>query len=313
MEPAVRHAIARLPAAPGVYRFRDGRGHVLYVGRATALRSRVSSYWRDLAGRQHLARMVAGVRAVEAVACASVHEAAWLERNLLETSLPRWNRTPGGQENPVYVRLDGRAATPCLRVNHLAEPAPEGVRYFGPYLGGQRLRLAISALHRIWPLAYTGTRMSGTDRELAGRHGVGAGDRVALVDELCAVLDREPDAVGRARARLAAARDRAAAAQAYETAGRIQEELRALDWIAAAQRVTVDGAGDCTVHGWSDGVLVTFAVVGGRVCRWSQRRCAEAVAAPRLAATPAGWRPFAQRNAELAADLLTLTPCQRRP
>lgn len=95
---AVRYAIARLPAAAGVYRFRGDDGTVLYIGRATTLRSRVASYWSDLREREHLTAMVAAVARVEAVACASVHEAAWLERNLLEARKPRWNRTAGGQE-----------------------------------------------------------------------------------------------------------------------------------------------------------------------------------------------------------------------
>lgn len=84
-------AVRRLPSGPGVYRFRDSRDRVLYVGRATALRQRVGSYWSDLRDRRHLRRMVASVARIEAVACDSVHEAAWLERNLLETSMPPWN------------------------------------------------------------------------------------------------------------------------------------------------------------------------------------------------------------------------------
>lgn len=94
-------AVRQLPGTPGVYRFRDARGRVLYIGRATALRSRVASYWSDLRDREHLAPMVAAVARIEAVSCDSVHEAAWLERNLLEAGLPRWNRTPGGQETVV--------------------------------------------------------------------------------------------------------------------------------------------------------------------------------------------------------------------
>lgn len=99
-------AIARLPAEPGVYRFRDDRRRVLYVGRATSLRARVRSYWGDLGDRGHLAPMVRAVARVEVLSCDSVHEATWLERNLLEHSLPPWNRTPGGAEVPVYVRVD---------------------------------------------------------------------------------------------------------------------------------------------------------------------------------------------------------------
>src|SRR3982751_1210169 len=105
MRPEIRLMVAALPRAPGVYRFRDGRGRVLYVGRATELRSRVGSYWGELRGRRHLRRMVTAVARIEAVACDSVHEAAWLERNLLEESLPRWNRTAGGAEVPAYLRL----------------------------------------------------------------------------------------------------------------------------------------------------------------------------------------------------------------
>jgi len=153
--------VRRLPAGPGVYRFRDHNGRVLYVGRATELRSRVGSYWSDLRGRRHLTRMVAQVARIEAVACASVHEAAWLERNLLQASMPRWNRTPGGQENQVYIRLSrpraGRAAQAgrVLAVVYAASPAPD-VQYFGPYLGGVRTRQAVAALYRIRPGASAG-------------------------------------------------------------------------------------------------------------------------------------------------------------
>jgi excinuclease UvrABC nuclease subunit len=54
--------------------------------------------------------MVAGVTRIEAVTCDSPHEAALLERNLLEASLPPWNRTPGAQENLVYIRMVRRRA-----------------------------------------------------------------------------------------------------------------------------------------------------------------------------------------------------------
>jgi len=105
-------AVASLPRAPGVYRFRDARGGVLYLGRAVNLRRRVACYWGDLGSRGHLAPMVARIAGVQALVCDSEHEAAWLERNLLERRLPRWNRTAGGEEVPVYIRLDLRPR-PC--------------------------------------------------------------------------------------------------------------------------------------------------------------------------------------------------------
>jgi excinuclease ABC subunit C len=74
MEKVLSAVIARLPLTPGVYRFRDATGQVLYLGRATALRRRVASYWLDLRDRGHLTPMVARVRLIEAVSCDSAHE-----------------------------------------------------------------------------------------------------------------------------------------------------------------------------------------------------------------------------------------------
>jgi excinuclease ABC subunit C len=296
-------AVARLPAAPGVYRFRDARGRVLYIGRATTLRSRVASYWSDLRDREHLAPMVAAVARIEAVACDPVHEASWLERNLLEAGLPRWNRTPGGQETVVYLRLDARPGSPGLAVSHLSRPDAGEVRYFGPYLGGLRARQAAAALGRILPLAYAGAQLRGAHRDLARSRGVTAADRDRIARRLTAVLERQPDAVAAARGELEALRDRAARALGFELAGRIQAEIEALDWVTGPQRVTSMEPSDAEVHGWAAGVLVRFVITGGRLCAWSQRACGPAQAASRLAATPPGWAAFARRNAELAAAL----------
>jgi excinuclease ABC subunit C len=102
-----------------VYRFRDAAGRVLYLGRAVSLRRRVASYRGDLGDRAHLAVMVARIARVEAVVCDSAHEAAWLERNLLQTRLPPWNRSPsGGQEKEVWIRLSDSARAPGLRIAH---------------------------------------------------------------------------------------------------------------------------------------------------------------------------------------------------
>src|SRR5580700_1789314 len=110
-----REQVGCLPLAPGVYRFRDAAGRVLYVGRAVSLRRRVASYWGDLGDRRHLAVMVARIARVEAVPCDSAHEAAWLERNLLQYRKPPWNRSPsGGQEVEVWIRLSESAPAPGL-------------------------------------------------------------------------------------------------------------------------------------------------------------------------------------------------------
>jgi excinuclease ABC subunit C len=295
-----RSAVAHLPVAPGVYRFRDGRGRVLYIGRAVDLRRRVGSYWGGLGDRPHLARMVARIARVEAVACDSEHEAAWLERNMLEQQLPYWNRTAGGQEVPVYIRLDSRSGSAGLAMVH---SPPAGARLFGPYLGGFKVRLAISALHRVLPLAYAADRLSGSERDMARVRGVDPGDRDGLVESVVAVLDRDPAALASLRDELVRRRDRAASGLAFELAARLQAEIEAVDWVASEQKATLLEPHDFDVYGWADGVLVRFEVRGGRLCAWGQRPCAETAAQARIAATPAAWTVFARRNAELAARL----------
>ncbi|MBX6752043.1 MAG: hypothetical protein IRY85_20680, partial [Micromonosporaceae bacterium] len=300
--------VRALPAGPGVYRFRDAQGRALYLGRAADLRRRVASYWGDLRDRPHLRRMVPRIARVEAVWCDSEHEAAWLERTLLEASSPRWNRTTG-VESTVYIGLH-----PRLEVRHDPGDGP----VFGPYLGGEKVRLAVAGLERALGLAYAGNRLGGFDRDMARARGVEPGSRDDLVTEVVAVLGRDRAAAERVVKALAERRDRAAVALAYELAARIQAEIEALSWVTAEQKVA-GSEPDCDIHGWApvagpehgnrdspapDGILVSFTFRNGRVRSWTQRRCAESVARVRVATTPAAWRTFADRNAALAARLV---------
>ncbi|HWD82072.1 MAG TPA: GIY-YIG nuclease family protein [Kribbella sp.] len=293
-------SVRELPDGPGVYRFRDDAGKVLYIGRARNLRRRVRSYWANLGDRPHLARMVRRIARVEGVWCDSEHEAAWLERNLLEHSKPRWNRTEGGAEVVGYIRL-GDGARPVLRFEHtVSGTAP----HFGPYLGGLRIRQAISGLHRVLPLQYT-VEGDGSAEEFGRLFGIGPGDREALARTAIAVLERDPAAVGALRGELERRRDRAAGELRYEFAAKVQGEIEALDWIVAEQKVAWLEPRDAEIYGWADGVLVRFELRAGRMCTWTQRAVGETAARARVASTPELWRGFAQRNAELAARLVT--------
>ncbi|WP_250008819.1 GIY-YIG nuclease family protein [Actinoplanes sp. M2I2] len=285
-----------LPGAPGVYRFRDVTGRVLYVGRATHLRSRVASYWGDLRDRRHLRRMVPQIERVEAVVCDSVHEAAWLERNLLERSKPRWNRIRGGLEVPFCIRV---SASKVELVHWQPGSSPGDV--FGPYLGGTQARLAVSGLERVLPLRYTGERLDGGLRDLARIRGVGPADGAALRATIEAALGRRGDALATVREGLILLRDRASANLGFELAGRIQQELEAVEWIVAEQKVTrLAAPPDHDVYGWADGLLVRFQVRGGRLDRWEQRASSQTAARRHLALTPPEWSAFAERNANLA-------------
>jgi excinuclease UvrABC nuclease subunit len=293
-------AAAALPHAPGVYRFRDQAGRVLYIGRAVSLRRRVQSYWRDLGDRAHLVPMVARIARVEAVPCDSAHEAAWLERNLLERRLPPWNRSQGGQEAEVWIRLSDSPRTPGLTV--VRRPAPGD---FGPYLGGQKARDAVSGLSRVLPLGHAADHPRGTGRELALARGAAPAGRAGLARGIAAVLSREQGAVAALRADLAARRDAAASALAFEFAAKLQAELEAVDWITAEQKVTRDQAyqPDTDVYGWAGGVLVCLEIRGGRMSGWRQRPCTAAAARRHLDQSAPAWTAFALRSAELAARL----------
>ncbi len=299
-----RGSVALLPEAPGVYRFRDERGVVMYLGRAVNLRRRVGSYWTSLGDRRRLVRMVARIASFEAVPCDSAHEAAWLERNLLERALPRFNRTRGGQEVPGYLRLDLRARTRGVAAVHTAD-AIRGVTNFGPYLGGARLRLAASGLNRLYPIRLASCGLTGTERDMAAARGISAA--VAEVErmpaDVVAVLERDPAAVAAALTELTRLRDATAQRLAFEVAARLQAEIEALVWVSAEQKVTTTGDVDVDLHGWSGGALVTFEIRGGHVRRWTQRACPEETARARVARTPPHWQPFVDRAAELAGRI----------
>jgi excinuclease ABC subunit C len=293
-----RDVAARLPSEPGVYRFRDAAGHVLYLGRAVSLRRRAVSYWGDLRDRPHLAPMVARIARVEAVVCDSAHEAAWLERNLLQRHLPPWNRSPdGGQESEVWIRVSQSARRPGITVVHRPEPGD-----FGPYLGGQKARDAICGLSRVLPLGHTGDASWGTLRDLARLRGAAPEARAELARKLAAVLNRDPAEVAALRAELTARRDAAASILAFEFAARLQAEFEAVDWITAEQKVTRPHSRDLDLYGWADGLLVCFEIRGGRLCGWQQRRCG-ATAARRYPPCDPEWTEFARRAAALAAHL----------
>lgn len=296
-----REMCALLPREPGVYRFRDARHRVIYLGRATDLRARTRSYWGNVGDRQHLRRMVPRIAYLEALVCDSVHEAMWLERNLLHRTLPGWNRVRGGQEVPAWLALSSGAACPGLTVT--TSPPPSDMETFGPYLGLVKARLAQRAITRLWPLHLTGTRCSPTDASLAELRGVGAGDRDEFAERIRRVLSREGAAVSAAIGALEALRHRAVERLAFESARDLQDELEALIWATAPQRVLDCCPADLTVRGWSDGMLFVLKARDGAFNTWTLRRTPEPRGRELADRTPPQWRTFAARNAALSATL----------
>lgn len=298
--PAVRSALRLLPHEPGVYLFREQAGRVLYVGRSRDLASRARSYWVDLKDRPHLTRMLGRVAWLEPVLCASEHEAAFLESDLLERHATRYNRTLG-VESCVWLRLDADRRRPTLEVIHDPEPA-DGAAWFGPYLGWEPVRQAAAGLKRLYPLHYSGTELSRTDFELARSLGVAPGDAAGLARRISRVLKREPHAVRIALGELEAMRDRAAEHLMFEQAGAISGQMRGLRWITEPQKFSTPDAVDGDYAATHGGVRVVLELRRGRL---SQRHVERANAAPEAAADGHGeWMEMARANARLMASFV---------
>jgi excinuclease ABC subunit C len=244
-----------------VYRFVDSTGRTLYSGRATDLSVRVARYFARQPDRPRLARMMPRVAEVQALQCASVPEAAWLERNLHARAKPPFNRMRGGLETELWLELD-IGTHPGLRLRYEARDD-----CFGPYLGGTQLRLGINGLNRVAPLWLTGARLSPAERELAARRGVLPSDRPALIQRLRLILARDQDAVAGVLDELTAARDRASGGELFEVAGQLHEELGGVAWITAPQRVTTQGP-TRTVTARASGLELRLGIHRGRLDEW---------------------------------------------
>ena len=301
--PAVKRALKLLPHEPGVYILRDERGRVIYTGRSGDLATRARSYWIDLKDRPHLVRMLDRVAWLEPVVCASEHEAAFLESDLLERHPTRWNRTLGF-ESRVWLRLDARPGTAGLEVMHEAAPR-DGARWFGPYLGWEPVRQAAAGLLRLFPLRYTGTGIGRTERELARSLGVLEAEPSAVAARIERVLRREPAAVRGAMRALESARDRAAERTMFEFAAEIQEEIRGLRWITQAQKLALLDAVDADYTAVAGSLEVTISLRGGRMAQRHVRTGASApsLALPRALRGGGEWEELARANAELMARL----------
>lgn len=294
MTPQVRAALRALPSRPGVYIFRSETGLALYIGRAADLRRRVRSYWSgDTARRGDHGRSAASAVWIDPIVCASPHEAAMLERNLLEHRSPRANRMDG-TETPMLleVRVDLRRVVAV----HLSD-VPRG-KQFGPYLGGTITRAAADALNSVFPLDAVGPDGVALSREIAQARGVVVdGD---LERQLLAVLSGDPRPVAEAIATLEARRDRSSAALRYEHAASVQRHLDAIRWITAPQRARRLDELDADGAASDGGIHVVMRMRAGRIVdrRWSMSR------RPRIFANrSAALSDMAQENAELLAAM----------
>jgi excinuclease ABC subunit C len=143
--------VRALPAAPGVYLFRDAGGRVIYVGKAASLRARVRSYFsRTGDGRPQTHELVPRIADVDVVVTASVKEALLLENQLIKKHKPRFNVRLRDDKQYLALRLDPREAWP--RFTETRRFARDGATYFGPYTSSLGMKETLNALQKVFPL-----------------------------------------------------------------------------------------------------------------------------------------------------------------
>ena len=121
-----------LPLKPGVYIMQDAKNEVIYVGKAKALKNRVSQYFADLASHTEKTRaMVSQIDHFDVIIADSEFEALVLECSLIKRHQPRYNILLKDDKGYPYIRLTVQEAYPKFSLAN--RPAEDGARYFGPY------------------------------------------------------------------------------------------------------------------------------------------------------------------------------------
>ncbi|WP_210485102.1 excinuclease ABC subunit UvrC [Microvirga antarctica] len=146
----IQHFWKTLPNAPGVYRMFDGKGDVLYVGKARNLKARVGSYTRGQGHSNRIARMIAETSAMEFVTTATETEALLLEANLIKQLRPRYNVLLRDDKSLPYILLTGDHEAPQL-VKHRGARKRKG-DYYGPFASVWAVNRTINALQRAFLL-----------------------------------------------------------------------------------------------------------------------------------------------------------------
>lgn len=142
-----------IPQEPGVYLMKDASGSIIYVGKANCLPQRLRSYFcPHPQGTAKVLAMISHIADFEVVVCANELEALILENNLIKLHQPRYNILLRDDKEYPYLKLTMNEAYPrLLKSFHIEKDREEGVRYFGPYQGGDLFR-ALDAIYRIFPL-----------------------------------------------------------------------------------------------------------------------------------------------------------------
>jgi excinuclease ABC subunit C len=268
-----------IPDAPGVYKFREPGGRVIYVGKAKSLRSRLNSYFADLTLLHPRTRqMVTTAGSVEWTVVATEVEALQLEYNWIKEFDPRFNVRYRDDKSYPVLAVTLNEEYPRLHVYR--GPRRKGVRYFGPYAHAWAIRETLDLLLRVFPAR---TCSGGVFK----RHGqigrpcllgyigkcsapcvgkVSADEHRAIVEDFCDFLAGKTDHMMK---RLEKEMNAASADLEFELAARLRDDLAAMRRAMEKQAVVLGDGTDADVvafaHDDLEAAVQVFHVRGGRV------------------------------------------------
>ena len=274
-----RPAPGSIPIEPGVYRFRDPHGRVIYVGKAKSLRSRLNSYFADLSGLAPRTRqMVTTAASVEWTVVSTEVEALQLEYNWIKEFDPRFNIRYRDDKSYPVLAVTLNEEYPRLKVYR--GPRRKGVRYFGPYSHAWAIRETLDLLTRVFPArtcsAGVFKRHSQIDRPCllgyidkcsapcVGR--VSADEHRRIVQDFCDFLAGKTDRLIR---EMEQQMNAAAEQLDFERAARLRDNIGAMRRAMEKQAVVFGDGTDADVVAFADDELEAavqvFHVRGGRV------------------------------------------------
>ena len=268
-----------IPDAPGVYKFRDLHGAVIYVGKAKSLRSRLNSYFADVSLLHPRTRqMVTTAASVEWTVVATEVEALQLEYNWIKEYDPRFNVRYRDDKSYPVLAVTLNEEYPRLHVYR--GPRRKGVRYFGPYAHAWAIRETLDLLLRVFPartcsngvfkrhgqigrpclLGYIGK----CSAPCVGR--VSADEHRDIVEDFCDFLAGKTDHMMK---RLEREMNAASGELEFERAARLRDDLAALRRAMEKQAVVLGDGTDADVvafaHDELQAAVQVFHVRGGRV------------------------------------------------
>ena len=250
---AIRNVLTTLPRRPGVYRMQDARGDVLYVGKARALKNRVTNYTQVAKLPKRLQRMVAQTRSLTIVTTRTEAEALLLEAQLIKRFRPPYNVLLRDDKSFPFILLREDHDFPRVQ-KHRGARRIKG-SYYGPFASAGSVSRTLNALQKLFLLrscsdSFFANRSRPCLLYQIKRCSAPCVDRIGRDEYAGLVADAKAFLAGKStnvQSRLSKSMAAAAEGQDYELAAVYRDRLRALTYIQGSQTVHAEGLGDADV------------------------------------------------------------------